>query len=268
MEKRCLICNSPAAEFGRATVRNKYQAGYFRCNECGFIFVEDPHWLAEAYVEPINRSDTGYVWRNLWCRDKVCSLIEASRLNPGGEFLDYAGGFGLLVRLMRDSGYDFRWFDPYCRNLFSRGFEAATPLSGQYEAVTAFEVLEHLPNPFEEIKKIIAITQVFIFSTTLVPEPAPPLNDWWYYGLDHGQHVAFYTRESLQSLARQFGCELTTNGADLHVLSKKPVSFEYAPPKHLRWRFWNRKKSRRAPQRPSLMQSDHDTIVKQTIDEA
>jgi hypothetical protein len=40
-----------------------------------------------------------------------------------------------------------------------------------------------------------------MFSTLLVPEPAPKLEDWWYYGLEHGQHIAFYTRKSLAVLA-------------------------------------------------------------------
>ena len=84
------------------------------------MFVPDPIWLGEAYAEPINRSDTGYVWRNLWARDKMRECIEFN-LNPDGIFLDYAAGYGLFVRLMRDAGYDFRWSDLYCQNLVCSG---------------------------------------------------------------------------------------------------------------------------------------------------
>jgi hypothetical protein len=63
------------------------------------------------------------------------------------------------------------------------------------------------------------ITSCLIFSTQLVPEPAPKLEDWWYYGLEHGQHIAFYTRKSLEVLAQQFGYEFATDGAQLHVFS-------------------------------------------------
>jgi len=155
------------------------------------MFVPDPIWLGEAYAEPINPSDTGYVWRNLWARDKIRECIECN-LNADGIFLDYGAGYGLFVRLMRDAGYDFRWSDLHCQNLFVRGFEAPEPLTGPFEAVTAFEVFEHLTNPTEEMKKLSAITSCLIFSTQLVPEPAPKLEDWWYYGLEHGQHIAFY----------------------------------------------------------------------------
>lgn len=269
MNLPCKICKAATLQHATALVRGKHSARILRCTECGFISMEDPRWLAEAYAEPINRSDTGYVWRNLACRDRVCALIEASQLDADKVFLDYAAGYGLFVRLMRDSGYDFRWVDPYCQNLFSRGFEAAMPLAGQYEAVTAFEVLEHLPNPLKEVQKITSLTPVFIFSTMLVPEPAPQPADWWYYGLEHGQHIAFYTRKSLEALAGQCGCKLTTNGVDFHVLSRKPVAFARPAPKGIkRWLAGlSRRMIQRPLVRPSLTMKDHAVMVKKMQEE-
>jgi hypothetical protein len=256
----CSICDGPTIEHARAKVRGKYDAIFLKCINCGFIFVPNPSWLSEAYAEPINRSDTGYVMRNLWARDKMRECIEL-HLNPGGLFLDYAAGYGLFVRLMRDAGYDFRWSDLYCQNLFSRGFEAAHPLAGPFEAVTAFEVFEHLTNPNEEMKKLSAITSCLIFSTMLVPEPAPQPKDWWYFGLEHGQHVAFYTRKSLELLAKQFGYHFATNGDDLHVFSRKKVSSDFfsRSQRHIpRWRFWAKRNSIKA--RTSLTTSDYNAV--------
>src|SRR5260370_38628103 len=100
----CNICQAPTTEFASMLVRGKYDALLLRCSNCGFMFVPDPIWLGEAYAEPINRSDTGYCSRHLWARDKMRECIE-SNLNPDGIFLDYAAGYGLFVRLMRDAAY-------------------------------------------------------------------------------------------------------------------------------------------------------------------
>ncbi len=266
MTKLCSICTAPTTEHACGKIRFKHDATFLKCSNCGFIFIPEPTWLAEAYAEPINRSDTGYVWRNIWARDKMRECIEL-HLNPDGRFLDYAAGYGMFVRLMRDAGYDFRWSDLYCQNLFSRGFEALEPLTGPFEAVTAFEVFEHLVNPVEEMKKLSAITPCLIFSTKLVPEPAPKLEDWWYYGLEHGQHVAFYTRKSLELLAIKFGYQLVTDGSDLHVFSRKQLSSNFfygqkPPPPIPRWRFWAKPEIKSLPNRASLTMPDHDLIVK------
>jgi hypothetical protein len=257
MNPTCKVCQSTTVEHAKTVVREKYDARLMRCPNCGFIFVENPTWLGEAYAEPINRSDTGYVWRNLWARDRMRACIEA-RLNPHGTFLDYAAGYGMFVRLMRDAGYDFRWSDLYCQNLFSRGFEAPNPPVGPYEAVTAFEVFEHLVDPVGELEKLSSLAACLIFSTKLLPEPAPQPSEWWYYGLDHGQHIAFYTRKSLELLAARFGFHYALDDSephtDLHVFSRQevPPAFfpPYPPPLAPRWKIW--KRNRGLPTRPRL----------------
>src|SRR4051794_35388750 len=96
----CRICSAPTLEHDRARVRNRYETVFLRCETCGFVFLNEPTWLEEAYEEPINASDTGYVARNLGCSRMMRIFIERF-LNPKGSFLDYAGGYGLFVRLMR-----------------------------------------------------------------------------------------------------------------------------------------------------------------------
>jgi hypothetical protein len=261
MQANCAICDGSTVEHARALVRNKHPARFFRCTVCGFMGVESPTWLAEAYAEPVNQSDTGYVYRNLWARDKMLACIE-SHLNPDGVFLDYAGGYGLLVRLMRDLGYDFRWADLYCPNIFCRGFEAPIPLVGPFEAVSVFEAFEHFTNPVGEMKLFSVITDCLVISTKLLPEPVPQPSDWWYYGLEHGQHIAFYTPKSLELLASRFGYHFLTNGDDLHVFSRKQIApglFDERQPS--RWHFWDKPK----PPRQSLTQPDHDFIVKTLV---
>ncbi len=261
----CPICDGPTREHASATIRGQYPALFLRCRNCDFIFIPNPTWLSEAYADPINQSDTGYVWRNLWARDRVSELVE-SFLNPDGVFLDYAAGYGLFVRLMRDMGYDFRWSDLYCQNLFARGFEAPAPLSGTFEAITAFEVFEHLTHPRVEIQKLSTHTSCLIFSTMLVPDSIPQTGDWWYYGLEHGQHVSFYTRKSLEILANEFNYRLSSDGSSLHVFSRKAFDLKALSDSNSLWqRLWGRKKKKIS--RGSLTVRDHDFIVEKLTEE-
>lgn len=247
MSSPCLICGQATVAHGQAKIRCRHEGYFRRCESCGFVFIENVTWLPEAYAEAINASDTGYVARNLACRDRVRMFIELF-LNSTGKFLDYAAGYGLFVRMMRDFGYDFRWADRYCQNLFARGFEEPLPLKGSFEAVTAFEVLEHMVNPMQEITELAAAAQCLIFSTNLLPQPAPAPADWWYYGLDQGQHVSFYTVQSLEILARRFGFHLVSDGSAFHVFSRQSVSARrFRRIDNRWWKRWIGRTRRRQP---------------------
>jgi hypothetical protein len=220
----CNLCNSAGQElFAQATVLGRHTVSYYRCVQCGFISTEQPFWLDEAYTAAINDSDVGLVQRNHQLATVVKVLIPLF-FNPRGRFVDYAGGYGLLVRLMRDWGYDFTWYDKYCHNIFAGDFVAAPPGTEQVELLTAFEVFEHLSDPWSELERMLAYSRNILFTTQLLPEPAPKPDEWWYYGLEHGQHICIYTRRSLQCLAERAGLNYYTNGSSMHLFTEKRLS--------------------------------------------
>jgi hypothetical protein len=215
---RCRICGSLAVPMGTARILRKYDARFYSCTSCGFVQTESPFWLEEAYQEPFGRSDIGRVERNVDLT-RVTSVLVSWLFNANSRFLDYGGGDGLFVRMMRDRGYDFYWRDKYAKNVFAAGFEGGD--DWRYELVTAYEVFEHLPDPLETLSKLLTYSDHILFSTVVVPRPYPELGQWWYYSLDDGQHVSFYTAESLNVLAKRFGLGLCSNGSSLHLLSKR-----------------------------------------------
>jgi len=127
-------------------VLSKYDCGFYFCDDCGVLQAENPHWLEEAYASPIASADTGVLWRNLYLA-QLTSVVLYFLFDRRGRFLDAAGGYGIFTRLMRDIGFDFYWTDKYSPNLTARGFEAEAGPGAPYTAVTAFEVMEHLPDP-------------------------------------------------------------------------------------------------------------------------
>lgn len=125
----CKICNQTAQYLFNAKILKKYNIAYFHCDNCGFLQTEEPYWLDEAYVEPIDISDTGCLQRNIYI-SKLLTIIILLFFNKDGKFLDYAGGYGILVRLMRDYGFDFYWYDKYAENIFAKGFEHKENIRG------------------------------------------------------------------------------------------------------------------------------------------
>lgn len=215
----CKICGAASNLLFTAKVLNKYDVGYHQCTSCKFIQTDEPHWLNEAYQSAINNNDTGILARNERFR-KIVTVLLTFLFDKGAAFLDYAGGYGIFTRMMRDVGFDYYWVDEYAKNLVSIGFEHQ--VGKRYEAITAFEVFEHLENPKQKLEDMLTYADTIIFSTELVPDNTPK-QDWWYYAFTHGQHIAFYHLHSLQYIAKQYGLNLVSNGSNFHVLSKKSI---------------------------------------------
>jgi len=225
MKKICPICRNLGTFRFEAEVLSKYLARYYLCDACEYLWIDNPQWLDEAYSSAIADSDTGLVMRNLEISRKLSSLLYGQFGERGrGSYLDAAGGYGLLTRLMRDCGFNFYWQDKYCENALARGFEYGDEV-GKCEAVTAFEVLEHLLEPLEFVNESLKETgaNTFIFSTELYEGLPPNINEWWYYSLKTGQHIGFFSRKTLLNLASQLGMNyFGANG--IHVFTTRPCS--------------------------------------------
>ena len=214
----CKICQSATTTLFRARVLGKHDVGFHRCTACGFMQTDTPYWLDEAYASAINEVDLGPVNRAVHGVAAVEGVI-LTAFDREGRFVDFGGGYGLLVRMMRDRGFDFRWHDPHCQNLFARHFVARP--GERHEMVTAFEVFEHLADPLAGVEEMLGFADAILFSTLIAPKRDEAVRDWWYLGLDHGQHIAFYTIKALEVVARRHGLHLSSDGAEVHMLSRR-----------------------------------------------
>lgn len=215
----CPICQIPTHFAFKAKVLRTHEAQYYQCPQCELLQANQPHWLAQAYENPIIEADTGILQRNIAIAKRLTSIC-FFLLNRNGFYVDIAGGYGLFVRLMRDYGFNFYWSDPYCENVFAKGF-AAEGLRKPIECLTAFEVLEHVENPVAFLQAAMKQFEchTIIFSTELydgvVPDPS-----WWYYAFDGGQHISFYTHQTLTQLAQRLGLHYISSHG-LHCFSRQ-----------------------------------------------
>lgn len=222
---KCPVCSGDMKFSFMAEVLRKHMARYEVCDGCGFLGAHEPYWLDEAYSNAIAAADTGLVSRNFSLAAKIAGALYCGIGERGaGKYLDAAGGYGMLTRLMRDMGFDFYWSDRYCANLLAPHFEYKPEL-GACRAVTAIEVLEHLTDPFAFIEDTLASAgaDTLLFTTELYDGAPPAPNAWWYYTFATGQHIGFFQRRTLEILGARLGLQFASaNG--LHVLSKIPVN--------------------------------------------
>ena len=212
----CPVCQASAPFLWSKQILGKYPANYHRCGDCGYTFIPSPTWLEEAYASALNVYDTGVLERNLRLRAIVSNWMRWG-LPAEAKALDYSGGYGVFVRLMRDLGFDFLWQDRYAQNILARGFEHR---GEKVDLLTCFEVLEHIEKPREFMRELRSLSPHLILSTELVPENLTP--DWWYLGPEHGQHIGFHTPRSLTILAESIGLRVVSHGS-WHLLAEKPM---------------------------------------------
>jgi len=224
----CKICSNKTYEIFTRKILGKYDVSYYKCNKCLFIQTEEPFWLDEAYESgAISALDVGIMSRNLLLLDKTQNIIRKlfSDFNTFSA-VDYGGGEGVFVRLIRDKGFNFYRQDLHADNLYARYFDVKDlPVSHKFDILTAFEVFEHLPNPIEGIKEMFNYSDTILLSTELQPSRhISELKNWWYIVPETGQHVSFYTEDAFHTIAKKFDAYYYTDSMNLHILSRKKLA--------------------------------------------
>ena len=219
--KECPVCNKQMLFAFPAKLLYKYDVSYYHCTECGLLQTEQPYWIEEAYKSAIADQDTGLVARNIRNRYFLEPILYYL-FESNAKFVDIAGGYGLLTRLMRDIGFDFYHHDEHCSNVFAKYF--SPPSSLKADCLTAFEILEHLKNPIEFIKDNLDKynCKSLIFSTTIF-NGGIPHTDWDYYSFSTGQHITFYQTKTLDYIAQKLHLFHLHLHSDLHIMTSTPL---------------------------------------------
>ena len=121
------------------------------------------------------------------------------------------------------------------------------------EAVTAIEVLEHTPNPLEFVAEVLTATRSSTLVFTQELHSPGTSTDWWYFLPETGQHLSFFSLETLHVMARELDLHLATYRG-LYMFSTQKVSL---PVDHGRLRTHVTRRFTPRTSRPTLTWSDH-----------
>lgn len=214
----CRLCAGPVDRVRSMKVLGRHEVGLHQCRMCRFIQTDTPWWLDEAYSSAITATDVGLVARCTALSGRIPSVL-ACAPRRGSSVLDWGGGYGLLTRMLRDRGIDCWHWDPHCVNIHAPHHGADVTDRERWGAILAVEVLEHLVDPWQFFRPAALKADLLVVTTCLAPEGPIPGKDWWYWAPEHGQHVSFYTRRSMEHVADEIGMVYTPAG-QMHVFSR------------------------------------------------
>lgn len=213
----CPLCSADhAPSFHEDRVRV-----YLRCNTCRLIFVPPAFHLSEvdekAEYDQHQNSPDDHGYRRFLSR--LLDPIHA-RLAPGSSGLDFGSGPGPTLSVMFDElGHHMSIYDPFYA-------PDQTPLSTQYDFVTASEVVEHLRNPQADLDRLWSCVKpdgwLGIMTKLALDEAS---FSRWHYKQDQ-THIGFFSRETFTWLADTWNAELTFVGNDVVILSR-PLQYEH-----------------------------------------
>ena len=236
MTEKCRLCGAETAELFSQRVLGQHDVRYYRCPQCDLIQTEQPYWLEQAYSTTYSALDIGVFYRNQFCSRLTMAVATVLGLPSKTPYLDYGGGHGIFTRLMRDAGWDFYWHDKLGPNLFARGFEGSAQQDQRF--VTCFEVFEHFVNVREDLNSIFHLHPEYLLVGTFLH--ANHSKDWWYFLPESGQHVAFYSRQTMQHIGKTFGYKVLCS--DEYVLfmkeGKAPTAWRQAILRRLVNSYW------------------------------
>lgn len=204
----CRLCGGGLTERFHLTVMARHDVGYHECATCGSLQTDPPFWLEDAYGCNLAGMDTGALQRNL---QNFAACFAITRLFGLKTSVDYGGGDGMLCRFLRDHGIDAYSCDRYASPIYAQGF--TEPPFSFPDFLTAFEVLEHLPNPSADLADMFVWNpKVVLFTTEIFSGQGP---DWWYLAPQSGQHVFFYSPKAILMIAEKHGYMAVQTGAYL-----------------------------------------------------
>lgn len=201
----------------------KYEVS--RCADCGLIMTgsgfEEGQYEEKDYYT-IRHSSVAEVYQE-WAFRWRWILRRVEKLQPSGTSLDVGAGNGLFVKIAADEfGWKARGIElsekeiAFAKRMLDVDIEQklVSEVPGQFDMVTAFSVLEHVPDPIEFTRQLadhVRTGGLLILATpspTCVQARVKGLEKWGMISPPH--HINIFSRKALYGLLERAGFQVVS----------------------------------------------------------
>jgi len=226
MQSDCLACGERGSFW-----TNKAGRDVWRCAACGLMWVPEGLVVGEGGASiyegdtPIFLQDGNeayYLDETNLISSKLKVDWVAEHVREGARLLDAGANFGHFLSVARDrfdavgvelSRAAVTWSREHfhVENHAASIYDLPSELAGPYDAVTLFDVIEHVPQPREAIDALKRVLKpggtMFLSTPDAGSTVARAMGSRWHY-LDPVQHIVLFNRSNLSRLLRDAGLEV------------------------------------------------------------
>ncbi len=217
---KCQICNSDDTRL----IKKEGDWNIVQCNVCGLVYVNpqpSENFLEEHYQNYLpESSDNITEWGKMMSGVFRESLKIINKTEKRGKLLDIGCAHGFFLEAASDTGWDTYGIDlskqavQYAKNkglsvsnsiLFEKTYQ-----DNEFDIITMFYVLEHLPNPARYLKEVYRILKPSGILLIRVPHTTPIVTLLKAFNIpnklyDAPSHLTDFSPQTLKRLLEKIG---------------------------------------------------------------
>ena len=224
----CPYCQSSASLLFQVPDLNRRVSAaifdYYRCNNCGLIFKSPvPDDLGAYYPEEYYPIPETLIDLRARARKQQYKIGILKQYVKEGRLLEIGPSYGEFACVARDAGYqvDAIEMDTHCceflRNVVgintinSSDIQAALDALGNYEIISLWQVIEHLPQPWEVLDS--ALEHLATNGVLVIATPNPHALQFRLFGkrwthLDAPRHIQLIPMELMKRHLQEHGLRI------------------------------------------------------------